>query len=394
MLHLKGENMGDLRKKNRAKMLGILLKYGQISRAEISEISGLTPPTITALANELFDEGLLEEAGIDTSKQEVGRKRIKLQLVDNARLVVGVEIGVKNILIGLVNLSGKLLYQNSVPLAGQDPESVIDQTIRIVREIFNQFPNQKIIGLGVGATGRVDHECGMVKHSPNLGWKDLPLRQRLEQALAKPVVIDNNVRLMALGENMFYHNWGDISRLILIHVGFGIGCGIIVDGNLYYGHSFGAGEFGHTIVLPNGPVCSCGKSGCLESLASGRAITAFYREKTGEKSGEYQKELEKILIAAQQGEQKAVEILKEAGTYMGIGIINLLNLLAPDLIILHGSLFESDVYMEQLTSCVNAGGLNGQGVPIKLSCGKDELVILGAGALAFQKVLVFGEAFN
>jgi predicted NBD/HSP70 family sugar kinase len=395
MLHLKGENMVDLRKNNRAKMLGILLKYGPISRAEISEISGLTPPTITAMANELLEEGLLEEAGIDNTKQEVGRKRIKMQLVDNARLALGVEIGVKNLLVGLANLSGQLLYKYSAPLAGKDPEAVIEQTVQVIQDIIAKFPNEKIIGLGVGATGRVDHETGTVKHSPNLGWKDVPLRKRLEQVLAKPVVVDNNVRLMALGENMFFHNWGDISRLILIHVGYGIGCGIILDGNLYYGHAYGAGELGHTIVLPNGPACSCGKLGCLETLASGRAMTALYQEKTGKDLGDYQQELEKMLAAAVRGEQPAVGIMKEAGMYLGIGVVNLLNLLAPDLIMLHGSLFESEIYTQELISQINAGGFNDQeGIPIKHSQAKDELVILGAGALAFQKVLVFGETVS
>lgn len=388
MRYLKGQNMVDVRKNNRARVLEILLKCGLVSRAEISEISGLTPPAITALANELLSEGLLEEFGVETGTHAVGRKRMQMRLIHDARLVVGVEIGVKQILAGLVDLSGRILMKDSVYLAGKEPEIVIRQTAQLIEKLLQNIPD-KVLGIGVGATGLVDSEAGIIKNSPNLGWKNIKVKEKLEKEISRQVVVDNNVRLMALGENTFFNSWDNASRLILIHIGYGIGCGIILNGQLYYGNSFGAGELGHTIILPNGPLCSCGKSGCLEALASGHAITSAYAQKKSLSNMEYSEILSEML-KNEVNEEDVLNIFSQAGTYMGYGIINLINLLAPDTIILHGSIFQSDIYTRQIMDIIkmNNYGINDQ-IIIKQSQSQDELVILGASALAIQKFLIY-----
>lgn len=389
MRHLKGENMVDVRKNNRARILEILLKYGLVSRAEISEISGLTPPAITALANELLNEGLLEEFGVETGKHVVGRKRMQMRLVHDARLVIGVEIGVKQILAGLVDLSGRIIKKESVLLVGKDPETVIRQTNQLIENLL-QHVSEKIVGIGVGATGLVDSEAGIIENSPNLGWKNIKVKEILEKETLKPVVVDNNVRLMALGENTFFNSWNKASRLILIHAGYGIGCGIILNGQLYYGNSFGAGELGHTIILPNGPLCSCGKSGCLETLASGHAITSAYAQRKSLFNMGYSETLGEMFKGEANKEEDAVNIFSQAGVYMGYGIINLINLLAPDSIIFHGSIFHSDIYNHQIMNIIKTNNYgNNERITIKHSQAQDELVILGASALAIQEFLIY-----
>jgi predicted NBD/HSP70 family sugar kinase len=386
--HLKGENMVDVRKNNRARVLEILLKYGLISRAEISEICGLTPPAITALVNELLNEGLLEEFGVETGKSALGRRRMQIRLVSDARLVIGVEIGVKQIIAGLVDLSGKIIKKEAVFLTGKDPETVIRQTSQLIKSLLKQF-SQKVIGIGVGGTGLVDSEAGIMQNSPNLGWRNIKIKELLMKEITKPVVVDNNVRLMALGENTFFNSWDKASRLILIHTGYGIGCGIMLNGQLYSGNSYGAGELGHTIILPNGPLCSCGKSGCLETLASGRAITSAYAQQKDLHNFNYSEVLDEMFKSADNKDEAAISILNQAGTFMGYGIINLINLLAPDSIILHGSLFQSSFYTNQIMEIIrnNNYGNNDQ-IIIKHSQVQDELVILGASALAIQKFLI------
>jgi predicted NBD/HSP70 family sugar kinase len=386
--HLKGENMGDVRKNNRARMLEILLKYGLISRAEISEICGLTPPAITALANELLNEGLLEEFGVETVKSVVGRRRMQIRLINDARLAIGVEIGVKRIIAGIVDLSGKILKKETVLLTGKEPEMVIRQTSQLINNLLSPLAS-KVIGIGVAATGLVDSEAGIIKNSPNLGWKNIKIQAILESEVSKPVALDNNVRLMALGENTFFNAWDKTSRLILIHVGYGIGCGIILNGQLYYGNSFGAGELGHTIVLPDGPLCSCGKSGCLETLASGRAITAAYVQKKALGNNEYSEVWDEMFKKAANQDVETINILSQAGTFMGYGIVNLLNILAPDSIILHGTVFQAEFYTNKVMQIIKSNhyGDNDR-IVIKHSQGQDELVVLGAGALAIQKFLI------
>ncbi len=393
MHYLRGENMGDVRKNNRTRFLEIMFKYGPISRSEISEISGLTPPTVSALANELLGEKLVEEFRIDTGKQAVGRKRIQMRLVNNGRLVIGVEIGVKQVLVGLVNLNGEILIKRAAMIGLKDPNTVINQTIELIKAILDECQTSKVIGIGVGATGLVDSQAGVIRNSPNLEWRNIPLQELLKNEFSIPVVVDNNVRLMALGENTFLNNWSEVSRLILVHVGYGIGCGIILNGQLYYGNSFSAGELGHTVILPNGPLCSCGKHGCLETLASGRAITSAYLQKKSLDNLGYSRILEELLKDAAKNEKSAVDILTQASTYMGYGIINLISLFAPDSIILHGSIFHSAVYTEPIMKLIQANNYgNNERVTIKQSYVDDELVILGAGALALQNFLICKDA--
>ncbi len=393
MHYLRGENMGDVRKNNRTRFLEIMFKYGPISRSEISEISGLTPPTVSALANELLGEKLVEEFRIDTGKQAVGRKRIQMRLVNNGRLVIGVEIGVKQVLVGLVNLNGEILIKRAAMIGLKDPNTVINQTIELIKAILGECQTSKVIGIGVGATGLIDSQAGVIRNSPNLEWRNIPLQELLKNEFSIPVVVDNNVRLMALGENTFLNNWSEVSRLILVHVGYGIGCGIILNGQLYYGNSFSAGELGHTVIFPDGPLCSCGKHGCLETLASGRAITSAYLRKKSLDNLGYSRILEELLKDAAKNEKNAVDILTQASTYMGYGIINLISLFAPDSIILHGSIFHSAVYTEPIMKLIQANNYgNNERVTIKQSYVDDELVILGAGALALQNFLICKDA--
>jgi len=381
--------MVDLRRSNRARMIEVLFRHGPISRAEISEITGLTPPTITALASQLIQDGLLEEAGVQDDRTTVGRKRIKLQLIADSRVAVGVEIGIKDISLGLVNLNGQIVETSSIVLSERDPRSVIRTVAGGINALLRRYPHGKIIGLGIGATGLVDSLTGVVRHSPNLGWKNVPLRQLLEHDLSIPVIVDNNVRLMAFGENMFCHNQPDVSRMALIHAGYGIGCGLIVNGELYYGRANGAGEFGHTVIIPRGPVCTCGKRGCLEAVASGRAMASRFAQEIGQPGLDYQDGLKQLLAAGQREEQPALGILQEAGAYMGIALSNLMSLLAPDLIALHGSIFDSSVYISQMAQEIKDHTFgDGDVVPIKQSQRRDELVILGAGALTIQRILI------
>lgn len=389
MRPLKGKNMADLRKSNRARVLEVLFRHGPISRAEISEITGLTPPAVTALANELIGEGLLAEAGLEDGKATVGRKRIKLQLIADSMVAVGVEIGIKHLSLGLVDLNGRIFNTTTLNIEDSDPDAIIKLAASGIERIARDYAAHRVIGVGVGATGLVDGETGIVRYSPNIGWHDVPLRRLLEERLKLSVVVDNNVRLMALGENMFFHNQGDVARLALIHADYGIGCGFTVNGELYYGRGFAGGELGHTIILPEGPPCICGKKGCLETVASGRAITTRYAEKTNRGKLSYRDGLQQLLAAGAKNEKAAVEILAEAGMYMGIGLTNLATVLAPDLIVLHGPVFKSDIYArhmaEQIESLTRG---EGEGLSIVSSRKQGDLVILGAGALTIQKLLI------
>lgn len=388
MSYLKGKSMSDLRKDNSAKIIEIVLKLGPLSRSEISNISGLTKASVSTITRQLIDEGLLEETGFQEDNKSVGRKRKNMDIVSEAKYVIGVEIGVKTIKSGIIDLKGNLLKELKISLNTKSETVIINKTIDLIKKISVNFEKNDILGVGIGATGIIDNNKGIVIKSPNLNWNNISLKKEIEKQIALPILIDNNVRLMALGENRFCYNWGEIPRMLFIHAGYGIGCGIILNGELYYGYKFGAGELGHTIVMPDGPTCTCGKNGCLEAFSSGHAIISNYEEAKANNKN-YLSEINNIIIEDKNGINYTNKIMAKAGKYMGISISNLLNVLAPDLVILHGELFDSDSYYSNVEDYLKSNffGVNDK-IPIKRSKMNERAAVLGAGALIIDRILL------
>ncbi len=203
----------------------------------------------------------------------------------------------------------------------------------------------EIVGVGVGVPGTLDRGRGIVLSCPNLSVLDgAPLGADASGELGLPVCLENNTNLIALGE----HSAGlgrEVKDMAAIFVGSGVGCGLILDGELYIGADGHAAEFGHTIVVPHGLACSCGSHGCLEMYCSGKALTLVAEGlfKPGElfAVGTRFSGAELVIERARAGHQKAIAALQEAFTYLGLGIINLINLLNPRLIVLGGGIISA-----------------------------------------------------
>lgn len=391
MSYLKGKSMTDLRKNNIARIIEIVLKSGPLSRAEISTISGLTRASVSTITRELIETGLLAETGVQQENNSVGRKRKNIDIVDQAQFAIGIELGVNNIKAALIDLKGNIVKEFELPVASTSPELIIAAAVDLIKKIVNLLPEGNVLGVGIGATGLVDSKHGISINSPNLGWRNIDLQQKLAGKISLPLAIDNNVRLMALGENRFSYNWGEIPRMLFIHAGYGIGCGIILNGELYYGYKFAAGELGHTIVVPDGPLCGCGKKGCLEAVASGHAIINNYR-KLQEQAGsnfDYNSIINKLILKDKKSNQAASNLLAGSGKYLGIALSNLINILAPDLVVLHGELFNSASYYNNVKKHLdsNTFGINNE-ISITRSKLKNRAAVLGAGALIIDQVLL------
>ncbi|MDK2991852.1 MAG: N-acetylglucosamine repressor [Clostridiales bacterium] len=384
---LNGQNMTEVKLKNRSVVLRLLFKYGPISRAQLSQVTGLTPPTITSLVGEMINEGIVIETGNtdDPAKGGVGRKRVLIDLKNDAKYEIGIEFGVETTHMGINDLKGNLVCDRILPIITPDPTERIRQTAREVVDMLSEreIPMERVLGIGVGVPGLVDRERGINRKSPNLGWKNVNVRNIFSEVLSMPVLLENNVRCMALGEQFF--GFGrEMDDIILFHVGMGIGCGIIIDGRLFHGSSEGAGEIGHTTIDINGPQCGCGKKGCLEALASGRAIADKGREFLGRDVSAYD-----VFLAAKAGDPIAAGILKEAGYYLGIGVANLINLFNPQMVVLHGGVLNSgDIVLKPLleTASSHVFSDRSEDADIKLSAYGDELGIMGASALVLKEL--------
>jgi glucokinase len=234
-----------------------------------------------------------------------------------------------------------------------DAEATTLTIVEVAQELLAE--SREVAALGVGAAGMVQSD-GVMRFAPNLAWREFPLRERIESAVGLPTMVDNDANVAAWGEFRFGTGRGS-SDMLLVTVGTGIGGGIIAGRKVLRGaHGF-AGEIGHIIVEPGGPLCGCGNHGCWEQVASGRAIGRLGREAAAGHPGSAMVALAGgdpskitgpvVTASAKQGDPVAVRILAEVGRRLGEGIAGLVNILDPDLVVVGGGVIEAgDLLLE------------------------------------------------
>jgi len=250
-----------------------------------------------------------------------------------AGLYIGVDLGGTKIAAALLTEEGKVLNRKQIPTRAEEgPERIIQRIEELIDELS---ADREIRGIGVAAPGPLDANTGILYSPPNLpGWKDIPLKDLLEHRFQLPVHVENDANAAAWGE----YWWGAGKRrdpMLYLTVSTGVGGGWVLGGQLFRGVHTYAGEVGHTIVDPDGPPCSCGRSGCLESLVSGWAMAKRWREWDGKK-----RELtaEQIFALHREGDPLAGKLVGEAIRHLAIGLSNLVHLFDPSLIVIGGGI--------------------------------------------------------
>jgi glucokinase len=287
-------------------------------------------------------------------------------------------------------------------LAEEGPKPVIGRIKRAIYEVMESTDREQVQGIGVVAPGPLDPWKGVIMDAPNLpGWKKVPLKDLMEEEFGLPVVVGNDANLAALAEQRFGAGQG-VADLIYITVSTGIGGGIIADNRLLLGAQGLAAEVGHQTIEAHGPRCNCGNIGCLEILAAGPAIARCAREliKTGIGTaiadwvgGDLDKITAKVVNqAAQAGDPVAIELFRQAGFYIGIGIVNLLHIFNPSLIIIGGSVAKAgDLLFEPIRATVRERAMASyywENTPIVPATLGDDVGLLGAVALVLFSSLV------
>lgn len=251
-------------------------------------------------------------------------------------LAIGVDIGGTKIAAGAVDRHGRIEARSraDTPHRSTAPSVVEDTLVEVVTAVANQVGRERIVGVGVGAAGFVAAERGAVAFAPHLSWREEPLRDALARRLETPVVVDNDANAAAWAEYTFGAARGE-SRVLVVNLGTGIGGAIVVDGRLERGRYGFAGEFGHMLVVPDGVWCECGNRGCWEQYASGRALVRQARALLAAASPHAADLASQaaadpdgltgalITAAARGGDRAAVELLADAGRWLGIGLANL-----------------------------------------------------------------------
>ncbi len=270
---------------------------------------------------------------------------------DLTPLILGVDLGGTKILTAVTDSQGKMLSRDhSITPAQKGHEAVIQSILESAHRALEQanVAISELTAIGVGAPGLSNPETGILFTSPNLpGWRNVPLKDIMQERLGKKTFVTNDANAAALGEFYFGAARG-VRNFIYITLSTGIGGGIITDGKIYSGTSGAAGEVGHMTINDEGPLCNCGNRGCWETLASGTALAreARYRIKEGVRTSilEYAEgDVEKVTAqvihsAAEQGDSLAKELIARTGYYVGVGLANLINIFNPELIVIGGGL--------------------------------------------------------
>ncbi len=326
---------------NRYRVLYTIRNQGLISRADISRNTGLSPASVTNITAQLIEEGLLQEK--QTGNSIGGRRPILLALNPEGAFTLGVSITAQHITAVIINLQADILAKYSMPFVEMDatPESVAEAMVKTIHQCMwsTGLSKSAISGVGVAVPGFVDSLSGLIRYLPNYQWENVNFKEILFQKLQIPTYIDNSANSLTLTEQWF-GNGQDVDNFVVINLAHGVGIGIVINGQLYMGHSGGAGEFGHTTIDPNGPVCRCGKRGCLEAFVGNYALLEKARRLAQE--GTWKTEnpdnltIDDVIKRAFSGEKALTDLFTEAGRILGIGITNLIEIFNPAKIIISG----------------------------------------------------------
>ena len=304
-----------------------LYDLGPISRAEVARLTGLTRTTVSDVVATLLEDGVVREVGRGPSSG--GKAPILLQVDDDARLVVGLDLGEEQFAGSLVNLRGEIRRSVELPVDGRDGDAALGLVFELLDRLLDGS-TAPLLGIGIGTPGLVDSRTGTIRRAVNLDWRDLPLGSIVAERHAVPVNVANDSQAAALAE--YTYAGGDrVPNLIAIRVGRGVGAGLILRGALFQGDGSGAGEIGHVVVDPTGEACRCGRTGCLETIAGMRAIEARAATITGHAT-----DLAAIRKALAAGEAWALEIADAAGAALGRSIAGLVGALDVQRIVLLG----------------------------------------------------------
>lgn len=382
---LKGDQ-STVRAINRALVLNLLRQHGVLGRSELAELTRLSSAAVTGVVGELIEQGLVVEAR--SGRPRGGRPPVLLELAYDAWHAVGVKLMEDALEIVLTNLRTDVLARRHVSLGSTEPGVLVERIAAEANCLLKASgrSRERLVGLGVGMAGVIDPAEGVCVYSPFLHWRQVPVRRLLEEKLARPVYLDNDVNALAAAETLFGRG-KDARNFAVVTVGRGIGVGLVIGGEIYRGADGGAGELGHTVSEAGGRLCECGKRGCLEAYASEPALLAQARERFPEfRRGNLG--IAELVQAAESGHEGARSLLREAGERLGVALANLVNLFNPEMIVIAGEGVRlGKGFLEPVKEALRRNTFNGlaRRLQVHVHPWGDDMWARGAAGLAIQR---------
>lgn len=342
MRRKKTGNNQFLKQLNQAVILDLIRTNKAISKAELAELTGLSPTAVGVITSSLLEEGYIHETGTGESKG--GRRPILLELKPHSYYSLGIDLDVAYINILLIDITGEVIDEYTIDMPQDSAfEKVVKKIEEIVPEVLGQHKvdSQKLLGIGVSVPGLVNSETREVVLAPNLGWSGIDIKSYLSRWVDVPIYVENEAMASAICEN-WVGACQEVSHFVCINIKSGIGAGIFTNGKIYRGADGSAGEVGHIVVDESGPRCGCGKYGCFETLASTTRIVEKAKKLVRQGIVSCLNDIadidcisiDTIVEAARAGDEASKNILMESARYIGIALSDIVNTLNPSKIVI------------------------------------------------------------
>ena len=364
-------NLDFVKERNFSAVFKCIVENGTISRIQVSRLCALAPGSVTRITRELLAAGLIVEQEQQSAPR--GRRATSLAPAWDQVQILAARAGRTRLHLGLCDLSGKLLASHFEPLQPLSQAAFSRQLIASLQSFWRaqQQHIHRLVGVGITTPGLVNSATGIISFMPHLSVRNLPLAQQVSQALGVPCFINNFVSSMALAENLFGASTG-FKNSLFVCVHNGVGAGMILDGKLYEGSSMAVGEIGHMQIDPLGERCYCGNFGCLETLVCNPALERRYQKllESGASSVLGQNaDINAICAAANEGDQLATVLLKEAASNLGKAIAMSVNLLQPDCVVLAGEIRQAiEIVNPVITHCLKTQTVSSYHGTAKVVC--------------------------
>ncbi|MBU9710515.1 ROK family protein [Evansella tamaricis] len=395
----KGVNFEDVQKMNRSIILKLIRKYGVCTRAKLASDTGLKQASITKIVASLIEFDIVKEVGIVEGKK--GRRSIGIQINTDLYKFLGVKLSRRYFSVGLYDLSGYEFEVETKKISMMNGSAeILLEMKNMVHSFLKRYANVAAIGVALpGPFLKNNEKIGLITELP--GWEEVDLKQELKDEFSIPVFLEHDANAAALAEWWFGETKQDIDVMVYLLVGEGVGAGIIDQGRLFTGTQGIAGEVGHMSIDYNGRHCSCGNYGCLEKYCSTFALKedvtsklSIYPDSMLNSTDKLTTEL--IFKALDNGDPLAIEVIDRIGTYLGYGIINIVNVYNPELIVISDKMTRGgDYLLKKIDETISSRLLPSvyENLTIQMSMFKNDPPLYGAAAIAADNFLDNPTAF-
>lgn len=367
---------GDLRRHNRGLVLEHLFRASTVSRTALAEATGLTPAAVSRITRELVEAGLVRELAHDGAQAARGRPQVDLELASEGAYVIGIGVGAFEQWIRIADLRGECLSRRSVQLLDQSSARVaLKLLVGEIRALLAlaKIPRRRVLGAGIASAGVVDRQKGLIIESPNLGWRDLPVAGLVSEALGLPVCVESMHHALNLAEESFGINAGINagnnagkqasaglvgSDTFLVNASMGIGASVMEEGRVVRGRHNAAGQIGHMNVSGAADLCTCGRRGCLDTVASGYGVLRRLglvppRRVAREHDSAAARKLLAAIERERQGEPRVRQAFQASGAQLGDALNAVRAILDPQRIVLAGPLSGTASYVKGVQARLN-----------------------------------------